>query len=76
MRFNAHAALVRYASVAVRTITRLMAAIATLGVFRRFYGMDGDEVGAMRRRHGLPLVRQAFLVILLNRTTLMAIQAE
>ena len=76
MGFDAQAAPVRYAFVAVRAITRLMAAITALGVCRRFHGMDGDKVGAMRRRHGFTAARQAFLVIRLNRAALVAIEAE
>ncbi len=76
VRFDFHAALVRYLAVAVRAITRLMAAITALGVRRRFYGMDGDKVGTVRRGHGLTPPRQAFLGLRFNRAAFMAIEAE
>src|SRR3989304_2408120 len=58
-----HVPLLPRPAVAVGAETRLVAAIAVLGVVRRLYGMDGDKVGPMRLRHVLAPPRAAFLQI-------------
>lgn len=76
VRFDVHAALVPYLAMAVRAETRLVAAIAGLRTILRLYRMDGDKVGPMRRRHGLPCSRQTFLQIGFDIPAFVAVETE
>jgi hypothetical protein len=62
--------------VAVRAEFRLVAAIAGLEVIRRLYGMNGDKIGPMRLRHGLPSPREAFPQIGLDVPAVVTVEAE
>ena len=61
VRFDVHASLLPDPAMAVRTETRLVAAIAVLGVIRRLDGMCGDKIGPMRFGHVLPFAGRASL---------------
>ena len=78
VRFDAHAALVPYLVVmAIRAEPRLVAAIAALRtIILCFYRMDRDEVGPMRRRHGLPGSRQTFPQVGFDVPAFVAVETE
>jgi hypothetical protein len=75
VRFDIHAALLRF-TVAVRAESRLVAAIAVLGIVRRLDGMDRDEIGPVRPGHKFPSPRKTPGQIRFDHPTLMAVQTE
>jgi hypothetical protein len=76
MGFDAHAPLLSDLAVAVRTETRLVAAIAVLGVVRGLDGMDGNKIGPMRLGHVLASPRRTPLQIGRDPPALVTVDTE
>jgi len=74
--FDPHAPLLPRLAVAVRTEIRLVAAAAGLGVVRRLYRMDRNEIRPVRPGHGLPSAGQAPGQIGIDVTPLVAVGTE
>jgi hypothetical protein len=76
MGLDVHAPLLSDLAVAVRTETRLVAAIAVLRVVRGLDGMDRDKIGAMRLWHVLPSSRRTPLQIGRDPAALVTVDTE